>query len=92
MKYLCHVCGYPDLDEPPYDPVTGSASFDICPCCGCEFGYSDPKPASNKPFLREWIRFGTPWHEPGSKPLHWDAKQQLKGINVDYDQLLRDIP
>lgn len=37
--YTCPVCDYDKLDEPPYDE-TGFGSFDICPQCGTEFGYS----------------------------------------------------
>jgi hypothetical protein len=38
IRHICPLCGYPDLKDPPYD-LYGAPSFDICPCCGCEFGY-----------------------------------------------------
>lgn len=85
-KYLCPVCGYPELDEPPY--LNGQASFEICPCCGYEFGYNDPNPASKETFLRNWVRMGTPWATPSLKPKKWDAKAQLKGIDVDFENLI----
>jgi len=39
--FPCPICGFPDLDEPPYDSDGENPSFDICPCCGIEFGYED---------------------------------------------------
>ena len=36
-NYICPVCGYDGLEEPPYDE-TGLGNYDICPCCGYEFG------------------------------------------------------
>lgn len=35
MSYTCPVCDYPDLDEEPL------FSWEICACCGTEFGYDD---------------------------------------------------
>ena len=37
---ICPVCGYGELHEPAYDRF-GCASFEICPCCGIEFGLED---------------------------------------------------
>lgn len=50
MKYTCPVCGWPELDEPPYDD-TGWGSFEICSCCGIEFGYDQvTETLANKDF------------------------------------------
>jgi rubredoxin len=46
-KFTCPVCGYDNLDSPPYDDYD-IPSFDICLCCGCEFGYNDATPAAKK--------------------------------------------
>lgn len=40
QKYICPICGYDRLDEPAYDE-NSLGSFDICPCCGNEFGFDD---------------------------------------------------
>jgi hypothetical protein len=40
QKHTCPVCAYPDLGGPAYDD-TGCPTFEICPCCGVEFGYND---------------------------------------------------
>ncbi|NPC90765.1 hypothetical protein HOO54_05030 [Bacillus sp. WMMC1349] len=39
-SYTCPVCGFNGLDEPPYDEYN-IGSYDICPCCNFEFGYSE---------------------------------------------------
>ena len=49
----CPVCGYQHLSQPPYDGH-GCASFDICPCCGTEFGYDDSS-ATHEVLRRRWI-------------------------------------
>jgi len=36
-KYICPICGYDKLKEDPYNNGVLS-SFDICLCCGFEFG------------------------------------------------------
>jgi hypothetical protein len=89
-KYTCPVCGYPELDEPPYDLLTGGPSFDICPCCGCEYGYDAPKPGrSQEDFLRFWIKQGAPWFSPDLKPSDWDLRKQLEEINIDFDEIAK---
>lgn len=84
-KYICPVCGYSGLDEPSHDPITGSPSFDICPCCGCEFGYNDATPSAKEDFLKTWIAQGTPWFEPALKPMKWNIRTQLKTIGRDFN-------
>ena len=88
QKFLCPICGYPELDEPAYDPTYGVPSFDICACCGYEFGYGDPtEQAAKERFLKSWIEFGTPWFRPDLKPSNWSAKDQLIGIGIDIEKL-----
>jgi hypothetical protein len=37
-KFTCPVCGYNNLDEPPYFENKQIPSWDICDCCRMEFG------------------------------------------------------
>jgi hypothetical protein len=74
-RFTCLVCGFPELEEPPYDE-TGTATFEICPCCGIEFGYQDAK-RSHAELREEWIKAGMKWWYQDPPP-GWDAKAQLR--------------
>jgi hypothetical protein len=57
----CAVCGwdpgYPSWGEDGRDPT-----FDICSCCGVEWGYEDSSFASTASFRDAWIARGAPWN------------------------------
>jgi transcription elongation factor Elf1 len=74
-RFTCPVCGFPGLEEPPYDD-TGAATFGICPCCGVEFGYDDAK-RSHAELREQWIKAGMKWRQD-KPPTGWDAKAQLR--------------
>ena len=40
MKYTCPVCGYNRMDDVAYYE-NGDASFELCFCCGFQFGVDD---------------------------------------------------
>jgi rubredoxin len=86
--YTCPVCGYPRLLEPAYDLGTVSPSFNICPCCGCEFGYDDATPWAKESFLKNWVKRGSPWFHPELKPSDWNVREQLQSIGIEYQDLL----
>jgi len=55
----CPVRGYDGLEEPAFDD-DGVPSFDICDCCGTQFGYHDAK--TPRAVLRErWVADGMAW-------------------------------
>lgn len=78
-RFTCPVCGYPGLLEPPYSP-SGGGSYEICPSCGFEYGFTDGDSHYTFESWRErWVAEGMPWHsewiEP--RPQDWDPKAQL---------------
>lgn len=81
-KYICPVCGYPNLDEQSMDE-NGRPSFDICDCCGIEFGYEDCTATSIAEFRDKWIKSGGQWFCENEKPDNWDIKEQLSNINIE---------
>ena len=87
-KYICPVCGYPGLDEPAWDNKYGTPSYNICPCCGCEFGYEDATPKAKDSYLRIWIHNGAPWRKPELKSQEWNLKNQLAHIGINLDKLI----
>ncbi|MGO4128407.1 hypothetical protein AB4Z01_28705 [Inquilinus sp. YAF38] len=79
MSFACPVCGFPGLDEAPRDEH-GCASFEICPCCGIEFGYEDAM-TSHSELRARWIAGGKRWWSYKGPPPDWDADTQLTRIN-----------
>ena len=73
--FTCPVCGFPGLDEPPKDEH-GCSSFEICNCCGTEFGYEDTT-TSYAELRRRWVAAGSKWWS-SKQPTDWDPNQQLE--------------
>jgi hypothetical protein len=71
------VCAYRGFEAPPKD-------FDICPCCGTEFGVDDfgiteeDTVMAQRRLRSEWFRNGASWFDPGTpQPAAWDPYEQL---------------
>jgi hypothetical protein len=77
--YHCRVCGL-GFDEPPWGEDGKTASFDLCPCCGVEFGYEDATPVAARRYREEWLKNGAVWADPDAKPANFDLARQLEGI------------
>ena len=78
----CPVCGFNGLDEPPYDAY-GCATFEICPCCGIQFGYDDFS-RTHEALRAEWVDRGMPWWSQSRKPpVNWDAAAQCHTLGAD---------
>ncbi len=79
----CPVCAYPKLEEPPHAP-SGGGSYEICPCCGFQFGVDDDDKGITFDQAREkWVKGGMKWHSKGIKaPKIWDGAKQLEGLKT----------
>lgn len=82
-KLPCRVCGY-ILDEPPWGEDDQIPTFDLCNCCGVQFGYEDCNLAYVKKFRMEWIKNGVKWFFSKNKPENWSLEEQLKSIPLEY--------
>ncbi|MEW9702966.1 hypothetical protein [Paenibacillus sp. SI8] len=85
MGYTCLVCNYRDLEDPPYD-TRGFGSFEICICCGFQYGFHDDGNNKNPQVLevwrKKWVEKGYKWHSSYRlPPSNWDAKKQLNGLS-----------
>lgn len=81
--YICPICGYDKLDESPYDE-TGEPSFEICPCCGIEFGCDlENFHISENEYRKKWLSKGGIWFDPCEQPEEWDLELQLKNIKKE---------
>lgn len=74
----CPVCGYDGLTEPPFDE-DGNPSYEICNCCGYEFGFDE---ASFEEHRSKWLSEGAKWFNPKAQPDGWTPSMQLLKIGV----------
>jgi hypothetical protein len=66
--HVCLVCDYPHLSEPPRSEF-GGGSFEICPCCGFQFGVNDDgEGISYDDWRRKWENGGMKWASFDIKP------------------------
>lgn len=82
MSYICPVCGFPDLHDPPRSAESGGASYEICPSCGFEFGVSnDDLGHSYEEWRDRWIEGGMHWASQGRRPPNgWDPRNQVRSV------------
>ena len=80
-KPVCPVCGFPELGGPPYDSF-GYPTYEICPCCGVEFGNDDWEKTTSE--LRdEWVQGGFVWFsQHTTPPPAWGPLKQLKAAGL----------
>lgn len=84
-KYYCRICGlYQGKDHPPWGEDGKSPSFDICECCGVEFGYGDCFLDDIKRLRKEWLDNGASWDDSKYKPKNWSLEEQMKNIPEEF--------
>lgn len=71
MNFRCPVCFFTAMPYPPED-------YNICPCCGTEFGNDDAE-YSLEQLRNRWIANGAHWfyEQPPARWNPWD--QLIKG-------------
>lgn len=75
---ICPVCGF-DWHEPV-------ERYEICECCGTQFGYDDAN-TSHFELRRRWIERGCPWTGLRPAPSGWNPQKQLELLNDDTGML-----
>jgi hypothetical protein len=81
--YNCRVCGLNQGVE-PWGKDGETPSFDICTCCGVQFGYEDCDILSVKKFRAEWLNNGAHWSWAKNKPENWSLEEQMQNIPDDF--------
>jgi len=71
--YECPVCGYDALLEPPAD-------YNVCPCCGTEFGYHDLVHSWSE-LRANWLAKGANWFSSYTHPPYgWNPMRQIQAL------------
>lgn len=82
MNHVCPVCGYVHLKEMPRQRKD-SASFEICPSCGFQFGVSDDdRGHTYESWRQDWIARGMPWSSRQKPPADWNAAAQILRLDA----------
>ena len=86
MTHTCPVCGFNDLNEPPYSR-DGHGLFEICSSCGFQFGVTDDDLGmSFREWRESWVAKGMPWSSKGgTAPPRWNPQEQLKKLTLNSD-------
>jgi len=82
-EHNCRVCGL-FIEDLPWGFCGKCPTYEICPCCGVEFGNEDYNIEATKQYRENWIREGLNWFNPNKKPENWDKKSQFKSIPQDF--------
>ncbi len=78
-KYNCRICGL-YIENSPWGLDGHSPTYEICSCCGVEFGNEDYTIESVKKYRENWINKGAIWFDPKEKPKEWNMGEQFKKI------------
>lgn len=84
INCICRVCGLLQ-DTPPWGEDGITPSFEICVCCGVEFGNDDATIAAIHKKREEWLGKGANWFMSRFKPTKWNVTQQLAQIPIDFE-------
>lgn len=82
-RHNCRVCGYYN-DNLPWGKDGNCPTYEICPCCGVEFGNEDCTKESTKQYRKKWINDGAKWFEPEEKPKNWNKEEQFINIPQEF--------
>lgn len=81
--FACRVCGLLQ-SELPWGDDGQCPTYDICDCCGVEFGYEDCTVEATRRYRQKWIERGSPWTRPESCPEAWDPEEQLEAVPPEF--------
>lgn len=82
-EHNCRICGL-YIDELPWGENGDCPTYEICPCCGVEFGNEDYSIESIRNYRRKWISEGANWFDLNERPRVWNMDDQMKNIPEIY--------
>lgn len=82
-KNNCRVCGY-FMEDAPWGEDGLTPTYDICPCCGVEFGNEDYTIESTKRYRYKWLSDSIRFYEADVKPKNWSFLDQYMKVPKSY--------
>lgn len=82
-EHNCRVCGL-FITNLPWGENGNSPSYEICPCCGVEFGNEDYTINSTRQYRNKWVLKGGNWFFPSEKPQNWNIEEQFNQIPKEW--------
>lgn len=82
-KHNCRVCGL-YIKDFPWGKDGDCPTYEICPCCGVEFGNEDYTLSSIRIYRKNWISNGGKWFSTKEKPNNWNLENQLQHIPKEF--------
>jgi hypothetical protein len=82
-RHNCRVCGY-YIGDLPWGKDGNCPTYEICPCCGVEFGNEDCTKEFTKQYREKWINEGAKWFAPEEKPKNWNKEEQFINIPQEF--------
>ena len=82
-NHNCRVCGL-YIEDATWGEDNKTPTYEICPCCGVEFGNEDYTLESTRIYRFNWIKSGAKWFSRKEQPLNWRVEDQFKFIPEDW--------
>jgi hypothetical protein len=82
-KLACRVCGKIQ-DDRPWGEDGQCPTYDICDCCGTEFGYGDCTLKAIRASRERWLAKDAVWKHQEEKPANWSLEEQMRNIPREY--------
>lgn len=79
----CRVCGCYS-ENFPWGDDGKSPSYQICSCCGVQFGKGDVSLEEIKMYRTQWINHGCKWLKEDTKGKNWNLTHQITKIPDDF--------
>ena len=80
---FCRVCGF-YINDKPWGEDGHTPTYEICPCCGVEFGNEDYSLESIHRYRTEWINNGCQWFDISQRPSDWNKHVQFENIGAQF--------
>jgi rubredoxin len=82
-NHNCRVCGF-YIEGKPWGDDGKTPSYEICPCCGVEFGNEDYTVESIKKYRDNWVGKGMVWFDSNLTPTGWNFEEQFKNVSIEF--------